>query len=243
MIYFIVENIDEQITAYYHMLLTDSTLGFYTGGGNLLVRVNDDDAALDTARRMFNERPPGGDDIMAVITTDAAGLRPSVRANGAAARGTVEPLGPGIYMINALTGVKKDNFYPEMLFKHPFAEITAASQIYQRLTGFFAHHNVYFFVVIDTGAVPLLSWLDGRSKFKTCLNETILTADETVHAENIAGALKLTAAMRAEFMELIKKYKTRNGDLSIIFNYRPVPVSGKKEAKDLYDRLKRLLLE
>ena len=243
MIYFIAEDIHEQIAAYYHMQITGHARGFYAGGGHLLARA--DDGSLETVNYMLNKYPPGENDVLTVITADAARLRPSARVNGADARDAAESAyGPGIYMINALTGDKKgEYFYPEMLFKHPFKEAAAAPCVWRRLTGRFAHHNAYFFIAVDTDVEPLLNWLDTRSRFVLRAEAKPLTDAETARANEIAGALKLTAAMRGDLLELAGKYKTRNGDLSVLNTFRPDHANGKKEAKDFYGRLRRLLLE
>jgi len=229
MIYFIADKIFGQITSYYRMAPVGCGYPLYEGAGNKLLR--DDGGAerlLARAGRMLDARPPNKDDILAVVRSDA---------------GVIDRARGDVIMLNALVGSGRGKtFYPDMLFKHPFAETSGGYDYCVPFAARFKHHNVYFFIVTGT-AEPLLRWLDARASFICGPDAAALTDDEAQLAERLITNLRMTETMRREFADLVDKYKRRHNGIDILNEYTGGVYANKLQARRAYAALKQLLLE
>ena len=193
--------------------------------------IAEDEHVKTEAARVLNSFPPGADDIFAHI-----GVMFGRRAEDK------------VYMLNALYGGCGADFYPEMLFKHPFAERSGGANIYPDITQSFAHHNIYFFAIcggprLDGPVEQILDWLDTRASYKTQWQETVFSDAETAAIEQTIKSMRLTVSMKHDFITLITKYKRRHGKIDILRHYTGADRTAKREAKAAYAELRAGLME
>ena len=203
----------------------------YAGSGNILIIENE--SAVETAERILAENKPDENGALARIYF---------------AEGEENE---GVYMLNAVYGEGRNgSFYPETLFRHPFRETSRRADKYLKLTKFFSHHKIFFFEIaagdnenIYKNVSLILDWLEKILCFKTPPRGLAFNAEEETVIGEAAAKLQLTAAMRNEFYVLMRKYINRGGGADVLKSVRNDRAAGRKEAKALYETLRKRLME
>lgn len=138
---------------------------------------------------------------------------------------------------------KDFNFYPDILYKHDFYEASYGLdenelEIIKFVFKYFYSHNIFVINCSDEKLDQVLTFLkkipfyDLNVKFKEQQQHII---------DKVMDNLKLSVTQKNEFINLVKKYKVREGNILVLKEYEDIIGENKRENKKIYEDIRRKL--
>ena len=149
--------------------------------------------------------------------------------------------------------VTGESFYPDIFYKHPFAEGERCDKdLYRELLDLSRDPSAPPFLILEVAPKEEAA----ASKYRTAWEEAVRTqqtgqtdvfhSDELSELTAFAEELMLSATMKQGFLQLFSYHRLCGGDyrelLSPFREEYALPVKTKNEGKMIYERIKNLIL-